>query len=589
MLIEKISEHEMEMIDSCRRCYAFSESTENTSGQFASNSYILRLWEKAKAQHLFTLFGGELTLTKHLDFQKSFDELSEELDSLVDGVLTYGRSEREGATFYSKFLDFAYSKNLSNILVTKEEALKAERNIRQLMSTEALINNRYDGDDISILLPNGKIYELRNGCKTMRALSKLANAFNIEGFEDFRICHSQILNQKTLGGDLTISIHPLDYITMSDNDCDWESCMSWMNEGGYRQGTVEMMNSPTVIVAYLASERPMPMYVNGENRTWNNKKWRQLFVVDHGVICGVKDYPYQNAEITCAVLEWLRELAKERLGWEYSEIIPYSLNKDFQIPEYDYNMSFFLSSNHMYSDWGCLEKHYLMFNPQVIDNLKLYHKYSSCYEYSIPYSGPSECMVCGEGEGTVDFYDDSCLTCGDCQSTMACDCCNERVYGDEYYVIDGERYCSYCYEEYIACCAVCEEEHLRDNMMQIHVIPRLPEAVQNKLREEKIASDYSSFYRNLYEMPEIIYLRDYPDFYTCNDCFKQFCNEYLKDGCQPHYRRIEYEEKMCVYFDELKEEHRDEVYFVDNFMERALAGNLESGYHVRFSRPAQDN
>ena len=35
--------------------------------------------------------------------------------------------------------------------------------------------------------------------------------------------------------------------------------MSWADYGCYRQGTVEMMNSPLMVVAYLTAEEPMHM------------------------------------------------------------------------------------------------------------------------------------------------------------------------------------------------------------------------------------------------------------------------------------------------------------------------------------------
>ena len=76
----------------------------------------------------------------------------------------------------------------------------------------------------------------------MRVLSKIATAYNLPGFEDFRIAQSLVTNQANLKGYITLSIHPLDYMTMSDNNCGWDSCMSWQEEGCYRQGTVEMMN-----------------------------------------------------------------------------------------------------------------------------------------------------------------------------------------------------------------------------------------------------------------------------------------------------------------------------------------------------------
>ena len=91
-------------------------------------------------------------------------------------------------------------------------------------------------------------------------------------FEQMRIKHSQILNKKRLKGTLCLSIHPLDYITISDNNCDWDSCMTWTGDdcpGEYRLGTLEMMNSPSVVVAYLDSKEPYHPLDDG--RAWSNK------------------------------------------------------------------------------------------------------------------------------------------------------------------------------------------------------------------------------------------------------------------------------------------------------------------------------
>ena len=56
--------------------------------------------------------------------------------------------------------------------------------------------------------------------------------------------------------------------------------MSWFEKGEYRQGTVEMMNSECVVVAYLESTTNMTIR-DGE---WNSKRWRELFVVDENVL-----------------------------------------------------------------------------------------------------------------------------------------------------------------------------------------------------------------------------------------------------------------------------------------------------------------
>ena len=144
---------------------------------------------------------------------------------------------------------------------------------------------------------NSKMIKIQSNTKYIKALSRLLDYISESEtfkefeknydtpmrdlFEKFRIKHSMVLNDKVLKGNLCISIHPMDFITMSDNNSKWSSCMSWKEEGCYRVGTIEMMNSNNVVCCYLESTEP---YIFNDNYTWNNKKWRQLCYVTKDII-----------------------------------------------------------------------------------------------------------------------------------------------------------------------------------------------------------------------------------------------------------------------------------------------------------------
>ena len=151
-------------------------------------------------------------------------------------------------------------------------------NTLNLVNHRNLATNSYSiGEPFEVNLPDGKILKVQKGTKPLRVLAKMAQAFNLEGFEEFRLTHSRILNQKKMTGELCLSIHPMDFMTMSDNNSNWESCMSWSDYGCYRRGTVEMMNSECVVVAYLRAKEDMKV---SEDLYWNNKKWRCWFFFD---------------------------------------------------------------------------------------------------------------------------------------------------------------------------------------------------------------------------------------------------------------------------------------------------------------------
>lgn len=134
---------------------------------------------------------------------------------------------------------------------------------------------------------------------------------------------------KKISSDITLSIHPLDFMTMSDNDSNWSSCMSWKNFGSYRCGTVEMMNSAFVVIAYSKAKEPMDLFDDSEEYKWNNKTWRELFIVTKDFIYPIKGYPYHSAEFEKFVINKIAELSKKNCGFEYQENFYENMSPDF--------------------------------------------------------------------------------------------------------------------------------------------------------------------------------------------------------------------------------------------------------------------
>jgi hypothetical protein len=73
----------------------------------------------------------------------------------------------------------------------------------------------------------------------------------MEDFKKWQTWLSTICTVKEYKTNLVLSIHPIDFMTSSDNASGWTSCMNWRDDGGYSSGTIEMMNSNMVIIAYL--------------------------------------------------------------------------------------------------------------------------------------------------------------------------------------------------------------------------------------------------------------------------------------------------------------------------------------------------
>lgn len=561
MLIEDmLTAEELEAIDEYRRCYAYSSAEHPNNDRFEPSRYILREWAKCKNEYLFKLFGNQLIISKPIQITKNYSELVTEIAKLHNSN-SFGRCNRGGKTFYTAFTDFLYpipgfyDKAYFDYDIDED----TRYSLYHLTDPNNLIDNEYSGDTFYVNLPNGKKLKVQNGCKTSKVLGKIAEAFNLPGFEDYRICLSQIINQKSVEGKITLSIHPLDYMTMSDNNCGWESCMSWRKEGGYRQGTVEMMNSNHVVVAYISADEDMRLT---DDFYWNSKKWRQLFIINEDLITSVKGYPNHNSELSLEIMNWLRELARENLGWNYQESFQYyHENNNISIDSFSEEKNNFcleFGTENMYNDFGSAPFHWLAFRDTFSEDKIITASWGSSYLH-VPYGGQPQCMICGDLY--PDFEGEGCLACDCCQTRVYCDCCGESIEG-EVYEVDEVKCCEYCYDNKTYMCSSCDDRHFINNMDAIYIIPRLTEEENAKLKDNYIHirpwdpdsiknCDGMVYYPGVTEADDHICFN--------KDCFEQWIKNNLIEGHRPHKRRINnFNLAWYVYFDELKPEARDE-------------------------------
>ena len=346
-IVGKLTANDCELIESYIETFGGPDGCSTTLR--APLEHILRFWGVNK-EDLFHLFGDELILAKSINVAKSAYELEDDIER---NVLNYGGP---GRTFFDAFWHWKSDAKIDTQFYWE---------LSSLTNSSSLASNIYSGNTFEIGTDSNHPIVVNAGCKISKILGKIAKTFNLPGYEEFRIAHSQCLNQKYLRGELCLSIHPLDYMTMSDNNCDWDSCMSWQQPGDYRIGTVEMMNSPCIVVAYLRSSTDMNMPNGG---TWNSKKWRQLFIVTPEMISGIRQYPYDNNELCGTALKWLRSLAQDNAHWG-----PYTDNA-VKISNYDDNIvaeisedpiKIHIHTRYMYNDFG---RGHLSF-------LSKYHKY----------------------------------------------------------------------------------------------------------------------------------------------------------------------------------------------------------------------
>lgn len=424
--------------------------------------YILRFWDEEKIT-LWKMLGEKFTISKDVTFKRS----ERQSRSDFEDCLGYWRI---GYKFIREYQDFTADKrNLETPDSYYDALYKVNRfedimALRELTTFESLHNNIYTGDTFTITRSDDNQTLLVNkGAKISKLLGKLAKFFELSEtkYEEFRIAHSQFLNQDTIKGTLCLSIHPMDYVTMSDNDSGWDSCMNWQNEGDYRIGTVEMMNSPCVLIAYLRAKEDMEFGWGDKLSHWNNKKWRQLYIVTKDLISDIRQYPWHNDELNGLCMKWIKDLATTNLGWQYSNLCTYFNN----FRDADYNNFCLELSDEPYSIDIYCDK---MYNDVYSKNQKCFIGINAPHEIEIDYSGYSECMNCGRE--ISDISDTCMLLCDDCSNALRCSCCGDVIHNDDYYWIDDDTCLCYdCYAEKAGTCEDCGDAFYNEDLNEIRL------------------------------------------------------------------------------------------------------------------------
>ena len=396
-------------------------------------------WAEAK-ERLYTMFGEQLVLRKSFNFSKGVEELADEINDA-----RYRRDGNGIAEMDDLIRQNFWPRNIYSTLGLDDDQAD---NICRLIDSYMLANNSWSRTEFTV---NG--VRVNTGAKAVKILGKILATFENpewnEIFEQFRLEHSRILNQKKLTGELCLSIHPLDFMTMSDNNEGWDSCMSWQACGDYRQGTVEMMNSPCVVVAYLRN----PDYeMDIPDGHWNSKKWRCLFVVDRDVIVNIREYPYCNDELVGECLNWLKSLAEKNLHYQYRDTTcRYRADCENTVQVGEKRIPVNFSTGHMYSDFRF--EHLMYLNAALPEKIDIY------------YSGVSECLGCGK---TSSGYDESLLSsndliCHSCNGDGECEECGRYCDAEELYEVEGRLICQDCYDNETAECPACQREVDRHN------------------------------------------------------------------------------------------------------------------------------
>lgn len=327
-------------------------------------------------------------------------------------------------------------------------------------------------------IPAGtKTVKIPKGMKMIKAFKYFID--DKEDLTDLQNKASMIIQKDKIEGILCLSIHPLDFLSTSENACNWRSCHSL--DGDYRSGNLSYMLDKSTLICYLRSAQEPKTAISNFPQCvpWNNKKWRMLIHLEdnnRGIMLG-RQYPFQAEE----VLPVIKKIFKEQFNWRLGEF------HDIHFSELAINAKGEISSSkenlfddHSPDEIKVLNDEYLLIGNcirpintviETAHNSLMYNDLirSTCYKriWSLKtFADPSvvhwtigaevPCLKCGRNH-----IDDSasfqCYFCSDSDFAGYCDKCGNKLYEDEYIVLeDGSQVCLYCYDKECGRCQNCE-------------------------------------------------------------------------------------------------------------------------------------
>lgn len=244
------------------------------------------------------------------------------------------------------------------------------------------------------------------------------NAESIRNIVDKLAIEKSKIKQSSGGeGKLAISIHPNDFLTLSDNDSGWGSCYTLSKLSSYAGSTTTLMQTPSVFVVYFHSGSNS-FLKSEEYEGWNSKTWRMLaYLTPEGLMFG-NQYPFSSSfledEAISMVLEQLEEVYIE------NPMVEYTTNK----------------SDAVYNDLERKNSNYRRFvSEENFDRVKNIHvpiiEDKMCMfsaEWYRPYSGSVSQITIGRGHVNLE----SCSECGeifaesDLDENYNCEDCREE-------------------------------------------------------------------------------------------------------------------------------------------------------------------
>lgn len=405
------------------------------------------------------------------------------------------RWEKAKEKFIDRFggLIYEWPEPVEFVLDQKEKKMKA-------MEFIECVSHTFDNDQLANFLDLNIDTFFENkvsnaGDKHIPEGMKLIKAFkffesNKQALRDMQDIASQLIQENKVKGTLCFSVHPLDFLSSSENTYNWRSCHAL--DGEYRAGNLSYMVDETTFMVYLKGADNVIIPGFPTTVPWNSKKWRMLIhaATNDEIMFAGRQYPFSSKSGIDLVLKIYNNLIQTpnspffNHGHKY-----YSWHSDY-VDTYE--------SQGLVNDTYKLDDKYLVINFKLIalhdvvtegPNAMNYNDVlnSTCYTYPYytifnpygyhdTYSLQRNPIIVGDEVSCLHCHDEvitnaETMRCDHCEVEFGfevndnydnCENCGCRIYLDNAYSVNGDYVCDHCFNNYCFVCDECGEVYYND-------------------------------------------------------------------------------------------------------------------------------
>ena len=286
---------------------------------------------------------------------------------------------------------------------------------------------------------------------------------------------SMIIQEDKVSGTLCFSVHPLDFLSSSENTYHWRSCHAL--DGEYRSGNLSYMMDKSTIICYLRKQGEIEKLPNfPEEVRWNSKKWRMLLFLsdDWNAMFAGRQYPFFSpTALDIVQMNLLSLLGKNTRFWSpwYNDVMeefPRKNSQDCNYSDVYLRDRVVMLSGKLYKMQDLVHdcSHPLHFNDLLNSSYYIpYYSWNRQKSSNLIFNigGEIPCPCCNGKNRLV--HSDS-MMCDPCELTFGegeneyfayCGCCECRCTRDDMYYISGldDLVCPTCFERETRACDCC--------------------------------------------------------------------------------------------------------------------------------------